>query len=86
VSLALEESVEEPPVGPIDPGGGGGQIFDPLDPFAIASNSEVSSEPEEQSKNGFFSRKKNPKKTKSSVEPEVDSGGSNSSYLDPFSN
>lgn len=86
VSLALEESVEEPPVGPIDPDGGGGQIFDPLDPFAIASNSEVSSEPEEQSKNGFFSRKKNPKKTKSSVEPEVDSGGSNSSYLDPFSN
>jgi hypothetical protein len=87
VSLAREELIVEPP------GGGGGQIIDPLDPFAIASNPEVSSEPEEQSKSGFFkffkrvfSRKKNPKKTKSSVEPEVDSGGSSSSYLDPFSN
>jgi len=93
VSLALEELIVESPEGPIGPGGGGGQIIDPLDPFAIATNAEVSSEPEEQSKNGFFkffkrvfSREKNPTKTKSAVEPEVDSGGSNSSYLDPFSN
>lgn len=91
VSDAIDEDVDQPLNGSNDgTSDGGNQIYDPLDPFSIATNAQTNIDTSESGNGGFskkiFSFLKRKEKADFEESPENNSGGSSSSYLDPFSN